>query len=140
MNPLQQSLASPRELDRPSNDLDGLIRAFFRAQIPEPWPVLKPPAPPSLREESATVRRRTLLRSRFALAASLLILLIGQFFVSGMFSGYVHLAADSDRGKTEATNRNRSLKPREPKPASGVKKSEVNQQSKGEGVLMSGRR
>ena len=55
-----------------------------------------------------------LVRSRIALAASLLILLISQFFVSGMFSGSTHFATNGDPGRTEATNRVDSAMPREP--------------------------
>jgi hypothetical protein len=111
MNALQQPRAGPREGDRSPSDLDAVFRAFFRAEMPEPWPVLKPPATPSLREVAAPVRRRSLSRSRFALAASLLILLVSQLVVSGLFSGSIHFAADSDRGKIEATNRLGPVKP-----------------------------
>jgi hypothetical protein len=107
--------AQTNSLERAPNELDGLLRAFFRAQVPEPWPELKPPAPLSPRGEGAAARRRSLFRSRFILAASLLILLLSQLFVSRMFSGYTRVAMDSNRGKIEATNRIDSAIPREPK-------------------------
>jgi len=125
MNSLHQPLAGPLERNRSANDLDGLLRVFFLAQVPEPWPVLKPPATLSLRGERASVRRPSLFRSRIALAASLLILLISQFFVSGMFSGSTHFAPDGNPGRTEATNRIDSVMPREPKPVSRLKKTEA---------------
>jgi hypothetical protein len=110
-----QARTNSLELVRAPNELDGLLRAFFRAQVPEPWPELKPPATLSLRGERAAPRRPSLFRSRFILAASLLILLLGQLFVSKMFSGYTRVATDSNRGKIEATNRIDSAIPREPK-------------------------
>ncbi len=110
-----QARTNALELERAPNELDGLLRAFFRAQVPEPWPALKPPATLSLRGEGAPARRPSLFRSRFILAASLLILLLSQLFVSKMFSGYTYVATDSNRGKIEATNRIDSASPREPK-------------------------
>jgi hypothetical protein len=107
MKSLQQSAVEPRVGDRSPDDVDGLLRVFFRAQVPKPWPVLKPPATKSRQEGVAAPRGLSLLRSRIALAASLLILLFGQLFISGMFSDYAHSTADGDRGKTEATNLNR---------------------------------
>ena len=85
-------------------------RPYFRAQLPEPWPVLKPPATPSLEERNPPARSRSRLRSRVALAAALTALLIGQWFVSGLFSNYVHVAADGNRDRIEATNRHGPVK------------------------------
>ncbi len=107
-----QARTNSLELERAPNEFDGLLRAFFRAQVPEPWPALKPPATLSLRGEGAPARRPSLFRSRFILAASLLILLLSQLFVSKMFSGYTYV---SNPGKIEATNRIDSAIPREPK-------------------------
>jgi hypothetical protein len=98
MNSLQQPRAEPLEGDHSANDLDGLLRDFFRTQMPEPWPQLSPP--PAL--PHAGQRHRSLFRSRFVLAASLLILLLSQLFLSSRFGG--DRRAD-EGGKTEATNR-----------------------------------
>ena len=136
MSSLQRPLVGLRELDCSPTDLDGLIHGFFRAQMPEPWPVLKPPATPPVPPASRLLRRRSLFRSRLALAASLLILLIGQVFVAGMFPSYSRFASISDRGKTEATHR----KVRIPKPASGFKKTEATHQATEKGMLISERR
>jgi hypothetical protein len=139
MNSLQPSLSGPQELDRSPNDLDGLLRSFFRAQMPEPWPVPKPPATSTVRKGGAAAARRSLVRSRFALAACLLVLLVGQSFVSSMLSDSMHAAADGRPGKTEA-RRHGPVKPRESKPTFPVKKAEATGQSGGEGILISGRR
>lgn len=136
MKSLQQPLAGPRQRDCSPDDLDGLLRTFFRAQVPEPWPVLKPPATPSLQREGCAPRRRPLLGSRFALAASLLILLIGQLLVSSMASSYIRFATASDPRKIEATLPG---KPRKFKHAPVIKEPEPKPQPTSQGRLMSGR-
>jgi hypothetical protein len=138
MSSLQPSLSGPHERDRSPNDVDRLLRAFFRAEMPEPWPVPKPPATSSVRKEGARAARRSLVRSRFALAACLLLLLLGQSLVSRMFSGSIHPAAGGGRGKIEA-RRHGPVKPHETRPASPLKKAEAAGQSGGDGILMSGR-
>jgi hypothetical protein len=140
MNSVQQPVAGPRTLDRSANDLDGVLRTFFRAEMPEPWPVLQSPATLSLRREGAVLQHQSLFRSRLALAASLLILVIGQLLVSPMFSGTVHVAADGDRGKFEATLRSESGKLRKPKPASALTKPATTPPAMGEGMGRSERR
>ncbi|HEY7313791.1 MAG TPA: hypothetical protein VH643_30860 [Gemmataceae bacterium] len=71
---------------RPGDDLDGLLRMFFRAQMPYPWP-----APPTshFRTEPAArpaTSRRPLIRSRWALAASIALLLLGSLLLPGRFT------------------------------------------------------
>jgi hypothetical protein len=133
MKSLQQSVVEPQVGNRSPDDLDGLLRAFFRAQVPEPWPLLKSPATKSSQQGPGAPRGLSLLRSRIALAASLLILLLGQLFISGMFSDYAHSTADGDRGKTEATNLNR--RPRFPvlRSAPGLSQPETRLRSVGKG-------
>jgi hypothetical protein len=67
-----------------SDDLDEVLRAFFRSEMPQPWPPLQRPQrerrtlpfpPPAL-------RRRWFPSSRLALAASVGLLVIGHFFLS----------------------------------------------------------
>ena len=136
-----KSLHSPRggspEPPQPTDDLDGLLRTFFQAQLPKPWPVPKPPAPLPLSAGGFAARRRSLPRSRFALAASLLILLIGQLLLSGMASNYLRLTADSDPHKIEA--RNRPISSHQFRPAPRTKQSEPNAQSASQERSMPGR-
>jgi hypothetical protein len=70
---------------RPGDDLDGLLRMFFRSQMPYPWPA--PPSPfrskPAGRPASAG---RSLIRSRWALAASIGLLLLGSLLLPGRFT------------------------------------------------------
>ena len=55
-------------------DIDGWLRLWFQSELPRPWP-----APPALPEQRPTRTRRfgSPLSSRWALAASLLLLLGG---------------------------------------------------------------
>jgi hypothetical protein len=134
MNSVHQPVAGARPQDRSADDLDGMLRTFFRAEMPEPWPDLQLPVTSSLLRERALLRRRSLVRSRFTLAASLLILMVGQLSVSSLFSGYVRLA-DNDRGRIEATRRSESGKPHEFKAPSSQTKSITRPSAKDTGIL-----
>jgi hypothetical protein len=72
---------------RSDDALDGLLRAFFHAELPNPWPELKPPAKPSSPARPAH-RGWSLRASRWALAASVGLLLVGQLVLSGRFTDY----------------------------------------------------
>jgi hypothetical protein len=63
---------------QPDDDLDGLLRAFFRAEMPDPWPSLE--APPTL---PAAFLHRPLVRSKVALAASVALLVTGSWLLPG---------------------------------------------------------
>jgi hypothetical protein len=84
------------------DDLDGLLRDYFRAEMPHPWPELKLPsasrngfhAKRALGEDGpATLplmpRKRpwAVVGPRLALAASVGLLLLGSLFLSGQFKG-----------------------------------------------------
>src|SRR5206468_3382357 len=89
MNPT----TSPAQTGHPPEDLDRLLRAFFLAKMPSPWPVLK--APVSL----ATARTAGVLpASRLALAASVAALLLGGWFVSNRLPGLPGPAGSLDAG------------------------------------------
>src|SRR5262245_55622026 len=64
---------------RSPDDLDGLLRAYFRTEMPDPWPALRPPpsaaAPPP-------PSRRLPWGSRSALAASVALLWLGHLALS----------------------------------------------------------
>jgi hypothetical protein len=69
------------------DNLDDLLRAFFRAEMPSPWPKAPPtPSRPALRllpvPAAAPRRPRVLTRSRLALAASVALMLGGAWFLS----------------------------------------------------------
>jgi hypothetical protein len=79
----------PRRGDQPPDDVDRVLRAFFKAQMPDPWPSLEAPAPPRTLPFPAarSAARWPLMRSRLALAASVALLVVGLLFMSGAFRG-----------------------------------------------------
>jgi hypothetical protein len=82
---------------QPGDDLDGLLRAFLRSQLPQPWP-------PSRLHSDVTACRlrpalgRSLMRSRWALAASIALL----FFGSWLLPSRLPPNANRERGSGEA--------------------------------------
>jgi hypothetical protein len=86
-------LHSPRTHGGPNRlpeDLDGLLRQFFRAEMPEPWPAA-PPLPQPRPRPAVSPRKRTAGRpwfrfsTRFAVAASVALLVIGYLALAGRF-------------------------------------------------------
>jgi hypothetical protein len=79
-----QRFVDPANAAGAADDLDGLLRQFFQAQLPDPWPKLR-----LSDEPPAGVRpgRWTLLRSRLALAASIALLVGGQVLLANSFRG-----------------------------------------------------
>jgi hypothetical protein len=84
----------PRLAGPPAGDLDGLLRTFFQAEMPRPWPAAPVPGRPSAsRNDSPKPATRDLFRpkrwslssSRLALAAALAGLMIGTLLLSGRF-------------------------------------------------------
>jgi hypothetical protein len=73
---------------QPPDDLDGLLRAFFQAELPRQWTAPTTPsvrlAPPPARK---TPKGWPVLRTRLALAASVLILAAGALVLAGAFRG-----------------------------------------------------
>jgi hypothetical protein len=76
------------QTDRPTEDeLDGLLRAFYMAELPNPWPSLKAPAPRSFfMPFRPAAPRFPMLRTRLALAACVAFLVAGPLLLSAYFS------------------------------------------------------
>jgi len=77
--------APPR--DRFRDGVDAALSDFFKSEVPNPWPALQLPEA----EKSASplpFRRpvRSLLRSRLALAATILLMLLGSLFLASNFA------------------------------------------------------
>ena len=73
---------------RPSEDeLDGLLRAFYKAELPNPWPAPQVPGP---RNDILPLRsappRFAMLRTRLALAACVAFFVAGPLFLSSYFN------------------------------------------------------
>jgi hypothetical protein len=71
MNLRKEQDIDPRVQER----LDGALREFFQAEMPQPWPSMTPPV-------VARLPHRT-NRARWALAASIALLVAGTWFVIG---------------------------------------------------------
>jgi hypothetical protein len=78
------SLLEPPPL-RPGDDLDGLLRAYFRKEMPSPWPAPKLPPVRTLPFSRPGTARRPLVGSRLALAAAVALLLLGSLLLPGKF-------------------------------------------------------
>jgi len=91
-----------RETSRPADDLDGLLRAFFRAELPRPWPAFRYASTPTNRPG-----RWVLFRSRIVLAASLALLLGGEALLSGRFLDRAPIGLHLDENSATADTRNR---------------------------------
>jgi hypothetical protein len=108
MSFLQQPPAGPRGRSPDGSDLDGLLKRFFHAQMPDPWPdwqrsVQAPASGPKVRSAAGG---RTLRAGRSVLAASVLLLLVGQLALTRLApdAGYWRPTDGSD-GPAEATRR-----------------------------------
>jgi hypothetical protein len=85
MNFLSPPSATSRVSQRPGDDLDGLLSAFYQAQMPSPWPPLQLPLATALPPTRLVFWQRV-KRSHLALAASVAILVLGQALFSGKLS------------------------------------------------------
>ena len=70
------------------DDLDGLLRAFYQAEMPHPWPDLDPPARTLLPPPRVSFWYR-ISRSHLALAASIALLIAGMLLLSGKLALHV---------------------------------------------------
>jgi hypothetical protein len=68
----------------PGDDLDGLLSAFFRTEMPCPWPGAPVPEETPVIFRPAPVRRSS-FRSRLALAASVALLIAGAWLLGDSF-------------------------------------------------------
>jgi hypothetical protein len=101
MSILEKPPIPPHSPERPRDDLDGLLYDFYRAEMPNPWPGLKPPAARDL-VPFQPARRWPGQRSRWVLAASVILLLIGQLFLLGRVPDYSAAPAGSVTGDVHA--------------------------------------
>ena len=69
-----------------SDDLEGLLRAFFRSQMPQPWPSPRVPVAPVVPFRRSPRIAWNLIRSRGALAASVALLLLGSLLLPSRFT------------------------------------------------------
>jgi hypothetical protein len=68
---------------RPPENVDTLLRQFFRSEMPEPWPAAPPvPAPAPRKPQQRSGFR---LSSRFALAAAVALFVVGYLTLAARF-------------------------------------------------------
>jgi anti-sigma factor RsiW len=72
---------------RAPDELDRLLRDFFRAELPEPWPAWAPPEAQADRPKPAGRPRWPAVRRRLVLAASVALLLVGYLTLARAFPG-----------------------------------------------------
>jgi hypothetical protein len=85
MSILQPTPVGPTAEGGQADAVDPLLRAFFRAEMPQRWPAFEPPAAPLVPREGVGPRCRSRFRGRAVLAASVGLLLLGHLSVSGPF-------------------------------------------------------
>jgi hypothetical protein len=68
------------------DELDGLLRAYFQRQMPQPWPAAPVPQEESLIYHRPQASGRALARSRWALAASIGLLVVGSLVLPARFT------------------------------------------------------
>jgi hypothetical protein len=86
MNTIEQPPVEPTNGQGSSDAYEELLRAFFRAEMPDPWPAFERPQPRILlfpRPQLASRGRFAGIKSRLALAASVVILLVSSWLLAG---------------------------------------------------------
>jgi len=95
---VQHPPVQSRRFDGPPNDLDRLLSAFMRAEVPDPWPMLRAPAVAETRPLPAKGWRSPRLSgSRFALAATVTLCLVGSLLLGHIFPGDVRSGRESPK-------------------------------------------
>jgi len=123
MNSLDRSPSGPQGPSLRQGDLDAVLKSYFQSELPPAWPELNPAIQDSPLDERMSRRSRSPIRSRSILAASIVMLLLGQLWLSGAFSSLSLTRFDRDPGRIEATKRNSETRSRQGLPAARTSKS-----------------
>jgi hypothetical protein len=104
----------------PGDELDGLLSSWFRTQMPNPWPSLDLPEEAVLPMPRRASHPWASLRSRLALAASVALMLVAPWLLSGRFQ---EIASPGSFGHSNFTadTRNNDLHGLRTRPGSGSK-------------------
>ncbi len=70
--------------DETHPEIDGLLRDYFRAETPKPWPAFKAPKPVRAFRQTTSFSRYA---GRLALAACVALLVAGYLTLAGYFPG-----------------------------------------------------
>lgn len=113
MNIIARPPQEPTNGQGSSEPYEDLLRAFFRAEMPEPWPQMQAPEPRVLPFVRPTrVGRFASVKSRMALAASVVILLVGSWFLSGALRDSKPVDGGQPSDVATEKNTNHKLPPR----------------------------
>jgi hypothetical protein len=123
MNSLDRSPSGPQGPSLRQGDLDAVLKNYFQNELPSAWPELNPTTQNLRLDDRISRRSRSPIRSRGVLAASIVVLLLGQLWLSGAFSSLSLTRFDHDPGRIEATKRNSQTRPRQGLPAAPKSKS-----------------
>ncbi len=88
-------LRTPRSPRLSDDDLDGMLRAFFQSEVPRPWPVLGAPEIPQ--PTPLAIRPWWKRTGRFAVAASVALMLAGYLTLAGGFPRFRETPAEDSR-------------------------------------------
>jgi hypothetical protein len=81
------NVLSPPSVERNGDpdDLDRMLRAFYKAEMPHPWPVAPTNSPRTVLPFHKPTARRPLFRARLALAASVALIASGALLIPRLF-------------------------------------------------------
>jgi hypothetical protein len=116
MSLLSSSASDPSDRVQQPDDVDNVLKRYFEREMPSVWP----DAPAVANSAALDARPISLPRarqSRWVLAASILLLFVGQIWLSGLFSGLAVDRSDREPGRMEATKRNSRTPPSETHPS-----------------------
>src|SRR5262249_17271457 len=81
-------MTRPDRPDDAPHELDALLSAFYRSEMPEPWPALQAPIATPEVSKSATRSWWTRSRSHLALAASVALLIVASWWLTARTPTY----------------------------------------------------
>jgi hypothetical protein len=104
---------------QPGDSLDGLLRKFFRSQLPHPWPVPRALCAVSAHKRPSPIGQ-SLVRGRWVLAASVALLLFGSLLLPNRFTTDAKsenglsgpMISDNPRGTHKQQNKRKEVEKR----------------------------
>ena len=105
-------------------DLEGLLRNFFRSEMPEPWPTMKAPVVKAPQAPARSAGRWAPVRRRLALAASVGFLMVGSWCLSARLDHFTPSSIEPAPNGSGSANGKRIFekqpaKPAQPRPEMG---------------------
>jgi hypothetical protein len=96
--------------DQGRPDMDDLLRDYFQAELPQPWPTFKAPKPARSRDTLSFWSRSG---ARLAIAACVGLLLIGYMSIAAYFPG-AQAPTGADVQGSEIASKNGGMRPNNP--------------------------